>query len=472
MGTRKLIIYAGFAGMNPLLEAILTESKEQVQSLTSKIPLDDQENLLGQSAVHLAVYRPHHLDLLLNIGANINARDKYGITPLMYAAAIGNHEIAIRLLEFGADPFLTACRNQSFLQITLAQNRPNTFIAILKHIRQYPATSKFPFRDLLALGLAALIYERYHISGDEPITVQALLEWGANPDVLCFDHRGHLTGTLLHHIRDIPMVKSIILHGFTRFNYPDHAGAHALHSTCVRPNPTLMELLLDGGSSVNHQNREGDTTLHMVSQHLKFDIMATADTKHESYEERARVIDCIKLLLRRGADSCLGDSCQCACSRSGCTPSNRLLKEHFMTSSCRKDIWALEFYSAVEEVCGFEKAKKCLLDMLRLVKFEELEITHTCRQESFFFTSLNGDTAIEQEEVEEIFDEERVTIQDLEDDMLLIEQLPRDELEQVLLDALLRRKWDRELEVRSLTAYGENTVNGLRSHNCRFESNC
>ena len=122
-------------------------------------------------------------------------------------------------------------------------------------------------------------------------------------------------------------------------------------------------------------------------------------------------------------------------------------------ASGRKDIWALEFYATVEALGGFETAKQCLLDMLRLVKFEELELTHTCLQESLFFAGLNGDTVMESEEVEEIWDEEKLTIQDLEKEMLDIEKLPRDKLLQLLLSAILKRKWDRELEVRSLIPY-------------------
>jgi ankyrin repeat protein len=459
------MFYSGFAGMSPLMEAVLIESSDCVKILASRFPLDDQGNLLGLSALHLAVFRPQHVDTLLNLGANVDARDKYGITPLMYAATLRKPEVAIRLLEFGADPFLTAGRTQNFLQFALARGGSNTFEGILKHVYQFPNTSKFLSRDILALGLVALIFEEYDLSGKVPKLFQDLLEWGADPDVICFDHRGHLAGTLLHHVRDIPTVKSIIFHGFTRFNYPDQTGAHALYSSYVRPNSTLMELLIDGGSCVNHQNNKGETTLHMVTQHMKADITGFDIADQRGYEDRTRVIDCIRLLLNRGADSCLGDTSQCACSRNGCTPSNRLLKEHVMMSSSRRDIWALEFYATVEEVCGCETAKWCLLDMLRLVKFEELEITHTCLQESFFFNLLDDKTAIDDEEVEEIRDEEKITIQGLEQEMLGIEKLSRDELEQLLLSAISRRKWDRELEARSLMPYHGDPVSCARTNN-------
>lgn len=53
-------IDAGFAGMNPLLEAILIESHDEVKRLVSQVPLNDQNNLLGQYELHLAVFGPQH----------------------------------------------------------------------------------------------------------------------------------------------------------------------------------------------------------------------------------------------------------------------------------------------------------------------------------------------------------------------------------------------------------------------------
>lgn len=43
------------------------------------------------------------VDLLLKYGADINARDGLGYTPLLHAAALNDYEIVYRLLERGAD---------------------------------------------------------------------------------------------------------------------------------------------------------------------------------------------------------------------------------------------------------------------------------------------------------------------------------------------------------------------------------
>jgi ankyrin repeat protein len=92
--------------MNALMEAILIGTGDKVRRLLNKHLLEDQDNLFGQSALHPAVLRPQYLAILLDSGADVNARDRYDATPLMYLMATGNTQVAIRLLDSGADPFL------------------------------------------------------------------------------------------------------------------------------------------------------------------------------------------------------------------------------------------------------------------------------------------------------------------------------------------------------------------------------
>lgn len=56
--------------------------------------------------------------LLLPYAADINARNRYGTTPLMKAASCGHTQVVRLLLEHGADPNLT--RNDNFTALVLA----------------------------------------------------------------------------------------------------------------------------------------------------------------------------------------------------------------------------------------------------------------------------------------------------------------------------------------------------------------
>jgi ankyrin repeat protein len=77
--------------MTPLYEAVLLGSLESVNEW---IPRSDKNkrNFLGQTPIHLAIYNLKLLLALVNAGHDLDAADNYGITPLMYAAAVNLEE--------------------------------------------------------------------------------------------------------------------------------------------------------------------------------------------------------------------------------------------------------------------------------------------------------------------------------------------------------------------------------------------
>jgi ankyrin repeat protein len=59
---------------------------------------------LGTTPIFEAIWQgTEMIDILLNAHADINARDKFGSTPMMNAAATGDYDIILYLLEHGAD---------------------------------------------------------------------------------------------------------------------------------------------------------------------------------------------------------------------------------------------------------------------------------------------------------------------------------------------------------------------------------
>ena len=416
--------------MSPLLEAILIESSDGIRKRLEKFPIEDQDNLLCLSPLHLAVFRPQHLEVLLGAGADVDARDRHGITPLMYATATGSTKIAIRLLDAGADfSVVDTLWQQNFLNYARDRGHWKTILDILDYMRQIPNIPKDVLCSWLGFGLFLWVSGN-HINTDinDPNYFQQLLDWGADTNGI--NH--YNSETLAHKVENALELKSLISHGFTNFNHPDNTGAHALISLSTarfeNPHPDIIEMLLNGGSTVNHRNHEGQTSLHVVIQQLRAFHGGYGTEMDWHSQKLSQICTSIRVLLNRKADPCIGDCCKCYCSRLGCTPSNVLLKgRHHSFLKPANNIWAFEYLDIVKETSGLETVKACLLDILRLIKFHDLELTHTCRHAVW--------RDIEDEEIEEIHREEMEMIEILENEMRTVERSLGDDFEEQLMIA-------------------------------------
>jgi hypothetical protein len=130
----------------------------------------------------------------------------------------------------------------------------------------------------------------------------------------------------------------------------------------------------------------------------------------------------------------------------GYTPLHFILKE----ASCRtfndgKGFWALELLDEIREQGSLEISKQSLLQMLRLLKFEEIELTHTYCRISIHIPIKQG---LSKDEIEEIMDEEKELAMILNQEMEQLEKTIGNRFELHLLEALfkLQRRTQKESE--------------------------
>jgi ankyrin repeat protein len=461
--------------MNPFLEAILIDSESEVKARLSKYPIDDQENLLEQSALHLAVSRPQHLQFLLGAGADVNARDRSGRTPLMYAAAAGSVEVAIALLRGGADPWMKdhLFGKEDFIHCAVSRDHWHLVMCALDYIRQSPRYSTQEVRSLL--NTAIILWAGENLNTRRSDYFKSLLGWGADPEISFTEQwefsEKETSNKLLHCITNSNDFDSLINSGFNCFNHSNSIGAHPLMKITAIGDAHLVRKCIEGGSLVNHQDHEGRTALHITTEQLWESFL---QVEHDQCEHRARAMDSAKVLLKAGADPFVGDSCRCACSRAGCTPAHILLKEYYDfrnytgTYPLAQYMWSFEWLHMLELVKGFKPAKQCVFDMLRLAKFEELELTHTCcrkyNRKKSWQAFCKGEAAETAKDVAEVMDEEAEIIEELELHMKEIEQHLgfSSDLESVWMDGLPQLLVPREqlgtglksgLETRESTAH-------------------
>lgn len=415
----------GFAGLNSFLEAILIESESEVKARLTKDAILDRENLLKQSALHLAVSHPQHLQLLLENGANVNARDWGGRTPLMYAAAAGAIEVAIALLRGGADPWIKDNQygKEDFINYAIRQEHWDLVMAALDYIRQSAQYSTEQVRSLL--NTAIILWAGENLKHRRSCQFKNLLNWGADPEIR-FKEKWEYTqtesnNTLLHCITNLTDFDTLVTSGFSSFNHSNSTGAHALMKIAVLCDARLLQKCVEGGSRVDHQNHEGRTTLHISLEDVWESFL---DVEYDQCEHWTEAMGCAKALLKADAYPSSGDLCRCACSNYGCTPAHILLKAHHKFGKYAGSyplvqyIWSFEWLHLLKDVKGLESAKECVLDMLRLAKFEELNLTHTCCRK---YHRKGPWHVIDEDEVFEIMDEEKEMIEDLELQMRKVE---------------------------------------------------
>jgi hypothetical protein len=354
----------------------------------------------------------------------------------MYAMGTGESEVAIKLLVAGAEIAMEdTLHAEDGLAYAAKRQNWDTILEILEYMRNASDISKDSLCSLSTSGL--ILWVRYAAFRKDGKHLCRFLKLGADPNVT-YDTRHNASQTLAHHqYTKIEELKILIAEGFTNFNHVDSSGSHALFTLCnqhyVVVDSGMIEILLEGGSAVNLQNNNGHTALHAALLSARLNDESRVAYKRLDHVGSTQALRSIEILLRQEADPLVEDYCDCYCSHSGCKPSQLLLKRS-RDPVCRA--WALEYLDIVRTTIDSETAKHCLLDMLRVLKFEELELNHTCCRTLYQY--LDDSHKLEDEEIEEIHEEEMELAELLDQEMQDIENCLGDNYDEALLSAILR----------------------------------
>ncbi|KAH8892284.1 ankyrin [Thozetella sp. PMI_491] len=406
----------GFAESTSLHWAILCGSVASMQRLLAGCPpLDCDVNLLGQSPLHLAVTDKTKFCLLLDAGYNMNAEDKWGTTPLMYAAALGHIDIVTLLITRGANLCLRDRKDdRTFLEYATARDNMELVVMALKAIEVTYGQDicqifvRHALVQMISYGKASSC--RHHWYGP-------LAQMCIDPNFTFGDHSdGTTDNNLMRYVLSLEEAKILVSLGYTAFNTPNSSGDLAIHSLAQTPRAVLIEYCLQNGANVNHRGRDGYTVigslilaLHLASWHI-WDVM-----------------DSIQICLALGADIFFGDDCRCPCSPDGCgaTAIFQLdFKVESILTRAPEFVWALEWLFLVEEHRGPEAAKRVMLSYLHRIKCDEngVSISHVCCHRGHgkagsFFGQRTEPKYLRDAVVDEILEEEEDFIEFLEQDM-------------------------------------------------------
>lgn len=434
--------FAGVTDIQALILAGATLPSPDPESADQREPFF-LVNFLGQSSLHLAVHNMEAVTMLLALGLDLNSTDNWGLTPLMYAAAMGFEEVAVHLLMQGANPCLQDLRfKRTFLDYAIVRGHWNLIHKTLSALQDMcqPEEHQIFVELVIIRAMSSRIsivtedIRRQHVS--KVIQLCDSVNFTLND--------GSVTGNnLMHYAKTIEEAEALVRRGFDSFNQPNSDGRLAIHSQMR--NRELFSFCIDHGTDIGHVDSKGQTLLFMLLSGLE-----------KRNATRALTLQQIRLCLDRGADQRHSDDCECPCSPGGCSSSSifrvKFSKQWSFKDSGPDILCAFEWQSILREVLGEEAAKNFLLSLIRRIEFEELDMTHVCchrgagtcsKFDSWVFKSKPK--AMNEQDIVDILEEEVDFIDMLDATMRELASKTVKDLQKELL-RMIKKRYDEHLQ--------------------------
>jgi ankyrin repeat protein len=191
---------------------------------------------------------------LLAEGANPEARNPRGWTPLIIAANTGNVAIARLLIEKGANvnARTTSTNASTVLCFAAQKDDPDLLDVLVQHGAQINARGQ---NGLTALYVAVM--------RNNERSVKYLIAKGARLDQLAYmDARGHLyTALMVAAFNGNVRLTELLLNNGANLEKRNNFGNTALMEAALAPQPEQLKFMIEHGANVNARSPKGHTAL-------------------------------------------------------------------------------------------------------------------------------------------------------------------------------------------------------------------
>jgi ankyrin repeat protein len=246
----------------------------------------------GTTALHWAAHRDdlETAELLIGAGADLNAANHYGVTPLSLACTNGSAAMVQKLLKAGANA--NAAQQTGETAIMTAARTGNLEVVQLLLVHGADVNGRETRRGQTALMWAV---EQKHLQ-----VVRALIEHGA--DVHAHSRSGFTPWLFAAQQGDLDSVRVLLAAGVD-VNETSPRWGSALVAATARGHEALSLFLLEEGADPNAADGSGITALHYTV--LKGFAVLSAAPAHlgaNSHLYRPSLMELAKALLARGAN--------------------------------------------------------------------------------------------------------------------------------------------------------------------------
>lgn len=283
------------------------------QHLAKGVDINAKDSTFGSTALSSAALFGHTeiVALLLEAGADVNARNRDGGTPLHSAAFLGQHETAKLLLENdaniniknwdGGTPWAATTADwettrfiAGFLKIRVDREKVEVGRAkVVKLFRQHGATTNIESEGDALCGA---------IRNGDFRTVKELLAKGT--DVNTWDNEFGVTALSWAALLDEVTIAKFLIENGADANVKSRDGSTPLHSAAFLGRVEIVELLIQKGADVNPANYKGETPLDvlMVDWEITKFIVKLLEIKVDAEKIKTGRTRIIEILRQYGSE--------------------------------------------------------------------------------------------------------------------------------------------------------------------------
>ncbi|XP_076127548.1 tankyrase, TRF1-interacting ankyrin-related ADP-ribose polymerase b [Alosa pseudoharengus] len=340
-----------------LLEAARSGNEEKLMALLTPLNVNCHASDGRKSTSQKMLSTPLHLaagynrvrivQLLLQYGADVHAKDKGGLVPLHNACSYGHYEVTELLLKHGACVNAMDLWQFTPLHEAASKNRVEVCSLLLSHGAD-PTLANCHSKSAVDMAPTAELKER-----------------------LTYEFKGH---SLLQAAReaDVAKVKKTLALEIISFKHPQ-THETALHCAVASPHPKrkqVTELLLRKGANVNEKNKDFMTPFHVAAERAHNDVLEVLqkhaakvnalDTLGQTSLHRAALaghLQTCRLLLSYGADPAIVSLQGFTAAQMGNEAVQQILNENIPTRNSDVDYRFLEAAKAgdldtVKQLCS------------------------------------------------------------------------------------------------------------------------